>query len=226
MLRGSLAMAGVLQYTARATHQRREGVMDEIILEMATELRGRNGVRYSPRACGRKRSDGLWEGWLEFVPLDGGTSVVTDRETTQPSRDTLAYWASGLTDPYLDGALLRALTPAPAPRAAGGAVHAAPPARGPAASPARGPAASPARDATASPRHSSASPTAVLDPFHVHAEGADLLRSQLGALDAAQLRNIIRAYSLSELDYDALAGMTKPELRALIVARVEKTAGE
>jgi hypothetical protein len=34
----------------------------------------------------------------------------TPRETEQPNREDLAYWATGLTQVYLEGALTRALT--------------------------------------------------------------------------------------------------------------------
>ena len=87
--------------------------MAEVIQKFETQLRGRDGRSYNVQASGRERDDGLWEGWLEFLPLDRGEPVVTSRETTQPNRDDLVYWASGLTDPYLDGALLRALAPPP-----------------------------------------------------------------------------------------------------------------
>jgi hypothetical protein len=57
-------------------------------------------------------SDGLWEAWIEFVPIDGGPAVRSPRETTQPNGRDAAYWASGLTPIYLEGALVRALNPA------------------------------------------------------------------------------------------------------------------
>jgi hypothetical protein len=50
----------------------------------------------------------MWEGWLEFLPLDGGEPLCTGRETTQPNRDALAYWASGLEPIYFEGAFERA----------------------------------------------------------------------------------------------------------------------
>lgn len=87
--------------------------MAEIIKEYETLLRGRDGHRYEIRAWGRARTDGIWEGWLEFLPVDDGERLVSGTETTQPNRDDLVYWASGLTDPYLDGALLRALAGPP-----------------------------------------------------------------------------------------------------------------
>jgi hypothetical protein len=36
-----------------------------------------------------------------------GQRVVTDRETTQSSREAVAYWATGLEPIYLEGALKR-----------------------------------------------------------------------------------------------------------------------
>jgi hypothetical protein len=50
----------------------------------------------------------LWHGWLAFVPHDGGPELTTERETTQPNRPALAYWARGLQPLYLDGAFARA----------------------------------------------------------------------------------------------------------------------
>ena len=77
-----------------------------------------SGVRYTAKACGREREDGLWEGWIEFENARNGSIVRTIRETTQPNLTDLTYWATGVTPVYLDGALARTLhTPAPkAPR--------------------------------------------------------------------------------------------------------------
>src|SRR5205814_6429032 len=45
----------------------------------------------------------------EFVAADGrGPVLRTDRETTQPNRAAIAYWASGLEPVYLEGAFDRA----------------------------------------------------------------------------------------------------------------------
>lgn len=87
--------------------------MSELIQKYETQLRGSDGRRYEVEAYGREQRDNLWEGWLEFLPLDGGDRLVSGTETTQPNRDDLVYWASGLTDPYLDGALMRALKAKP-----------------------------------------------------------------------------------------------------------------
>jgi hypothetical protein len=67
------------------------------------------GLRYHVHAYGERNDLGTWYGWLVFHP-EGmpGTALRTDRETTQPERDDLEYWASGLEPIYLEGALARA----------------------------------------------------------------------------------------------------------------------
>jgi hypothetical protein len=84
--------------------------MDALIREFAREVRDEDGHLYRARAFGRQRSDHTWIGWLEFSPRgSGGIVRRTRRETTQPSRDALRYWAAGLQATYLEGALVRAL---------------------------------------------------------------------------------------------------------------------
>ncbi len=69
---------------------------------------------YHARAVGRADADGRWEGWIEFVAVDGVDEVlVTPVESHQPGREQLEYWATGLTPVYLEGALTRARRPAP-----------------------------------------------------------------------------------------------------------------
>ena len=84
--------------------------MDALIHEFARQVRDADGHLYKARAFGRQRSDRTWIGWLEFSPRgQGGIVRRTRRETTQPSRDALRYWATGLQATYLEGALVRAL---------------------------------------------------------------------------------------------------------------------
>ncbi len=67
------------------------------------------GTAYTVCICGEERSDGTWEGWLEFHPADNVSSVLsTDQETSQPNRTAIEYWADGLQPTYLEGALARA----------------------------------------------------------------------------------------------------------------------
>ncbi len=182
--------------------------MSEVLFQYDAEFSDDDGRRYHARACGRERRDGRGEGWLEFVPLDGGRPVRTERETTQPDRRFLEYWATGLTTTYLDGALLRATKPKPAVRL----VRTAPP---PATVP--------------RPRQRGRSEVvvpaaAVLDPFAVFAEGDHVLRGQLRALDAGQLRNIVRKYHLSALGSEELEQLTQPDLVGLIMGEVSERA--
>src|SRR6186713_3104232 len=103
-------MAGLEHYRwlhralARVTLPLRH-VTGEVILEHPHAI-VLNDVSYRAFVHGMQRGDGTWAGWLEFV--SGTTRLRTDQETSQPNRDALAYWATGLEDVYLDGALNRA----------------------------------------------------------------------------------------------------------------------
>ena len=81
----------------------------ETFVQFSTPLQDDSGRTYIAHACGSEMPDGLWQGWLEFLPTDGGTPLATGRETTQPNRTDTEYWATGLTEVYLEGALQRAL---------------------------------------------------------------------------------------------------------------------
>lgn len=148
---------------------------------------GRRGSVYQARVYGRPRADGTWEGWLEFEPIDGGDTLRTPRETTQPNRADLEYWATGLTPVYLEGALERA-----------SAAHDVTPVRAAGPDVPRGPVRG-----------------AVLDPFAVHLKGEELLRKQLAALSRDHLLAIVHVYAFEDDDH-AMA-LTTPELIALIV---------
>jgi hypothetical protein len=158
-------------------------------------------VAYRAQVSGRPAGN-IWEGWIEFVASDGRT-YRTSRETTQPNRDALAYWATGISTTYLEGALDRALKPT---RLATRDVPAAPMFDGP-----------------APPIEWEGEPTvdrAVLDPFAVGAKGEELLRRELGALADWHLRNIIRAYNLADPETD-LEALAEAELIELIVGAVQ-----
>jgi len=156
-----------------------EATMAEVLVRFTDLVRGSDGREYQPQACGTVGPDGLWEGWIEF--LTATEAVRTERETSQPNRADLMYWAQGLTHTYLEGALTRALTGRIAPMPTEirmASVFDAP------ASPARQPAVR--------------GPHAILDPFAVYAQGEHMLRRQLLALSADQLSNVILAYSLGD----------------------------
>jgi hypothetical protein len=176
--------------------------MAETLVQFASKVAA-DGVEYEARACGSEMPDGLWQGWIEFVPVTGGTPLRTSRETTQPNRADTVYWATGLTGVYLEGALRRALEGPPHASLAtrpGPAIFSEP-------SPATMPPLPLGRES-------------VLDPFSVYQKGETLLRKQLGALSAWHLVNIAVEFELTDLPADALNEMSSPELIELIVGAV------
>jgi hypothetical protein len=181
--------------------------MAETLLQYQHSVTGPDGRQYEARACGGPMPGGMWHGWIEFVPLDGGEPVRSPRETTQPNRVDTEYWATGVSPVYLEGALVRALTkpanvtPLPTPPAVFS---------GPAPSP-----------GIAVESAQSAQP-AVLNPFSVYEKGEPLLRRQLGALSAWHLVNIVLAYELSDQDATALNRLPAPALVEIIVAGVRR----
>jgi hypothetical protein len=86
--------------------------MAEVLRRFTDSVTGSDGGEYSAQACGAPNAEGLWEAWIEFVPLEGrGDPVRSPRETTQPNKVDAEYWATGLSVIYLEGALNRALKP-------------------------------------------------------------------------------------------------------------------
>jgi hypothetical protein len=177
--------------------------MAEVLKSFDEPVVGRSG-RYHARAVGRLADDNMWDGWLEFDPLDNdGPAVIGPVESRQPEAHDLAYWATGLTPVFLEGALQRALNPltvrvrvpevavssAPAPR-----MHTV---------------------AVGPPR-----PEAVLDPFEIGSRSLDVLRQELGALNRPRLLNIIAAYDLNPKG-DDITWMTDAQLVTFIVTATE-----
>jgi hypothetical protein len=180
--------------------------MAEVFVEFSEPVMAKDGRAFHARACGSEMDRHLWQGWLEFVPTDGGVPVRSSRETTQPNRQDAEYWATGLTPVYLEGALDRALNPLPR---ATSPIVSNPIFSGPA----------PESDAPG-PAHES-----VLNPFSVYRKGESLLRSQLSALSGWHLVNIVEAYGLSEQRTSDLESTPAPILVELIVSAVrERTA--
>jgi hypothetical protein len=184
--------------------------MAEVFIEFEQPVIAPDGKVYRAQACGSEAADGTdrWEGWIEFLPVNGGKPVRSRRETTQPNRTDTAYWASGLSAVYLQGTLARTLAPPPVTAAAKVAEAVfnspAPPDLLP-------------RDP--------ATPT-VMDPFSVYRKGETMLRSRLSALSAWHLANIVRANDLSDLDPGSLERTSQPDLVELIVAAVRQRAGD
>lgn len=180
--------------------------MTEVLSEYDTVLSADDGSRWIAQACGRP-GETMWEGWIEFVPLDAGLQPLRSRrETTQPSRQSLTYWATGLTPVYLKGALDRTL-----------------------AGPPRHPVArrvAPLFDRPAPEMAPAPEPPAgahpILDPFDVYMQGEQLLTRQLDALDLPHLRDIAVAYEIVSAPQAATA--RRAELTTAIVAAARSAA--
>jgi len=153
--------------------------MPELLVTFTVPTRSSSGDLYWARAFGDIADDGLWEGWIEFIRAGDDVVVHTSRETEQPNRDDLLYWAQGLSDTYLEGALVRALRPAPEPANRVAETHLAS-------------APKPRRS-----RPAGVARRAILDPFQTYAEGEDLLRAQLNALSRDHLVGIIEVYGFA-----------------------------
>lgn len=176
--------------------------MAEVLVTFDEPVRGRDGERYHAQVCGRPGADGLWEGWLEFQPVGGGAPIRTPRETTQPNRTDLLYWAGGLGVAYLEGAIDRARRAAERPATV---TVVRPGAWFPEPAP------------HAAPAPAVLERTAVLDPFAVWAQGPHVLQQELGALSREQLEDVSIAYGLA-------TGAARPEAvekAALVEAIVE-----
>ena len=179
--------------------------MAEVLVEFPESVLSADKTPYRAQACGAPTKQGIWEGWVEFIPIAGGAPVRSPRETTQPNRIDAEYWASGLSPTYLEGALVRAL-------------------RRPIAKTVTSPR---PRFDTPAPEFVNAEVRetrvhAVLDPFSVFAKGEALLRRELGALSAWHLVNIILSYGLDDRPESVLNELSQAELIDLIVSEVRE----
>jgi hypothetical protein len=156
--------------------------MAEVLVRFTEPVQDDKGALYQAQASGAPGSDMLWEGWIEFTG-ENARALRTPRETTQPNRDALLYWAEGLSAAYLEGALHRALDALLVPAARVPI---------PEASIFSGPAVRP-----------------VLDPWSTFAQGESVFRQQLAALSRDHLLAIIDGYALP---VDVKASATDREL--------------
>ena len=181
--------------------------MAEVLVQFDSEIVDTDQHAYVARVCGRQADDGMWDGWIEFEPTDGGPVLRTPRETKQPKRTDLDYWAGGLSAAYLEGALERA-------------IHSDLPDLRP-----REIAVEPTYDGPAEPLPPGTTtgarvrPRAVLDPFEVYAQGEDVLVQELLALDEGHLRNIALAHDLLD-DDEVSRAIGRNTLAQMIVVAV------
>lgn len=186
--------------------------MAEAIVKYTEPVRAADGTSYLAQACGDITEDGLWEGWIEFVSDD--RALRTGRETEQPNRNDLIYWAEGLTYAYLEGALARALVLESGPPRIDIEVPGEPVFDGPAED------RPVVRRVAVEPRR--IIPHAILDPYVVFAEGENVLRQQLRALSRDQLVNIVRAYDLADTPASVVDDGSRHELAEYIVRAMKR----
>ena len=92
----------------RVTWGRRVGI-SELIHRHTGQVTDPGGHLYDVLIYGAPLAGGTWEGWIEFLPISSTLPTLrTGRETTQPNRADLFYWATGLEPLYLAGAFDRA----------------------------------------------------------------------------------------------------------------------
>jgi len=181
--------------------------MAEALVRFTELVRDDDNISYRAQASGLAGPDGLWEGWIEFIE-ENGRALRTPRETTQPNRDALLYWAEGLTAAYLEGALRRALDAL----------------REPTARVAKAEASLFSAPATTKPASAAPQPVRpVLDPFSTFAQGEGVLRQQLSALSRDHLLAVIGGY---ELPVDVRASATDRALIEDIVQAVHQLTHE
>lgn len=180
--------------------------MAEILVKFDEPIAAPGGKTYFAQAVGKEVDGGLWDGWLEFQSVDDGLdALASGRETTQPNRKNIEYWAQGLTKVYLEGALGRAISLAEpirerAPEEAEPSRFPEPASRSPTPIDSRPPA-----------------PRAILDPFQVYSQGEEILRGELRALSRDHVENIAAANGIDIHNRGGIKAASKDELIEAIV---------
>ena len=154
--------------------------MAEVLVRFTELVQDSNGRSYRAQASGALGSDGLWEGWVEFIG-DNGQAIRSPRESTQPNRDAILYWAEGLSAAYLEGALHRAVYALREPSARASTTE---------------PSIFSSPASTRCARTSAPLVRPVLDPFSTFAQGEGVLRQQLSALSRDHLRAVVEGFAL------------------------------
>ena len=181
--------------------------MAEILVKFDEPIAASGGKAYFAQAVGKEVEGGLWHGWLEFQSVSGEPdALASGRETTQPNRTNLEYWAQGLTKIYLEGALARAIALTEPPREtprmeAEPSLFSAPA----------------SREATAPRGVPSASPRPILDPFQAYLQGEEILRRELTALSRDHVESIAIAYRIGASAGSGINQASKTDLIDAIV---------
>jgi hypothetical protein len=185
--------------------------MAEVLVKFDEPIAVPGGKAYFAQAVGVEVEGGLWQGWLEFQAVIGEPdALASGRETTQPNRTNLEFWARGLTKVYLEGALARAIWLAEPPREI------------PLMESEPSLFSAPARRDVTTPTSAAASSRPILDPFQVYAQGEEILRRELTALSRDHVERIAIAY---RIDASAASGINQTSKADLIDAIVRAARG-
>lgn len=186
--------------------------MSEVLVQFDEPQFATDGRAFTPQVRGRRMPDGIWEAWIEFHPADGSEPVMTRRETEQLTRGDLRYWAAGLTHAYLRGALARALAPRQTHPPVGLSLPDIPELR--------------ELFAVLDDDRAVCTLAPALDPVAIYtASGEHALRQALRALGARDLRTIIAAYAIPEMDVHDLARTFEDALAERIVVAMQQRVG-
>jgi hypothetical protein len=187
--------------------------MAEILVKFDEPIAAPGGKTYLAQAVGKEVDGGLWDGWLEFQSAGDGSDVLASgRETTQPNRKNVEYWAQGLTKIYLEGALVRAISLSEPPR------ERAPKEPEPSRF---------SEPASRSPNTFSPRPLsrrAILDPFQVYSQGEAILLGELRALSRDHLENIAAANGIRVHNPGGIKAASKEDLIETIVGEARRTS--
>jgi hypothetical protein len=185
----------------------------EILVKFDEPIAAPSGKTYLAQAIGKEVDGGLWDGWLEFQSAGDGSDVLASgRETTQPNRKNVEYWAQGLTKVYVEGALGRAISLAEPSRerASTGpepAWFSEPASRSPNTFPPR-----------------PLSRRAILDPFQVYAQGEEILLGELRAISRDHLENIAAANGIGVRGPGGIKRASKEDLIEAIVGDARRAS--
>ena len=82
--------------------------MAETLIQFETPIPAPDGTTYRAYTCGGSMADGLWQGWIEFTPVGGGSTFRPGANDPAESRGHGLLGHRPVAC-YLEGALRRAL---------------------------------------------------------------------------------------------------------------------
>jgi hypothetical protein len=174
--------------------------MSEMIADLPYRVIDTEGDEYYVSVAADVRTDGRWQAWLEYMPLDESDPLLTPIETTQQNRADIVRWAETLTETYVEGAFRRA-------------VHA--PADVLAVLRDRMSVAEAAAEAAIEIDRGD-----VTDPFAMYQSGRPAMKARLSALPVGSLRQMIVDFGLNRAG-KSLSWLNRNQLVTFIITATE-----